>query len=225
MGATRWGAPRELISSLKQGFGIRTFVETGTHLGATAHWASELFESVVTVEMSEHYYRLAVERYGGNPRIKFIQGDSRVSLEKTIPGLAPPILFWLDAHWSGGETAGVEAACPLLEELGVINRAAGDAFILIDDARMFLAPPAPPHRAEQWPDLVRLVNAIAPQQYGRFLTVVEDVIIAVPEAARPVVNRYCFEAQARAEIRGQRAASQISRGVERIRALYRKMVG
>jgi hypothetical protein len=71
-------------------------------------------------------------------------GDSAVVLEELLAsGVLPtePVLFYLDAHWSGGETAGedVDGGCPVLRELEVIARYRKkdvSDMIIVDDMRL-----------------------------------------------------------------------------------------
>ncbi|MDR1514735.1 MAG: hypothetical protein LBS45_03495 [Synergistaceae bacterium] len=65
-------------------------------------------------------------------------------LKDVLDGKNSPMLFWLDAHWSGGDTAGENIQCPLLEELKIILDSNSSHFILIDDARLILASPLLP---------------------------------------------------------------------------------
>ena len=62
MGFIHPGVPQELVARLAQQFGITTFVETGTHKGKTAEWASGLFQKVITIEGSEKWYQETGER-------------------------------------------------------------------------------------------------------------------------------------------------------------------
>nr|VFK13685.1 MAG: hypothetical protein BECKLPF1236A_GA0070988_100932 [Candidatus Kentron sp. LPFa]VFK29804.1 MAG: hypothetical protein BECKLPF1236C_GA0070990_1009510 [Candidatus Kentron sp. LPFa] len=51
-----------------------------------------------------------------------------------------PAVFWLDARYSVGSTAGADDQCPLIGELeAIVARPYGD-FVLIDDVRLFLSP-------------------------------------------------------------------------------------
>ncbi|MGD9110566.1 MAG: hypothetical protein PVG93_06455 [Phycisphaerales bacterium] len=146
------GSPVELISKLKDVFSISTFVETGTYKGSTACWASGVFDRVITIEASEGLYQEVTEKYRDVGNIEFIYGDSRERLRDVIAKLEGPSIFWLDGHWSGGATYGVNSQCPLIEEIEIINNSEYEHFILIDDARYFLSPPPEPHPAEQWPN-------------------------------------------------------------------------
>ncbi len=60
--------------------------------------------------------------------------------------------------------------------------------VLVDDARLFAAPPPPPHRAANWPTLVQVLDRLRADG-GRYVTILDDVIIAVPAEARSVVER------------------------------------
>ena len=89
------------------------------------------------------------------------------------------MLFWLDAHWSGSQTYGEDDECPLLEELEIILSSNLKNFaILIDDARLFLAPPPLPHNLEIWPSITDICRAV-PDNYD--LIVRNDVIYIIPD--------------------------------------------
>jgi hypothetical protein len=185
------GVPTELVLAIRRQFDADCFVETGTYQGATALWAGNVFSSVVTIEASEQLHALAVAQFGRLKNIRFLRGSSPDVLRQIVPTLPSPAIYWLDAHWSGGVTAGEEYECPLLEEIRAIDSHGDDAFILIDDARLFLAPPPLPHKAEQWPDLAGVLGALREKHPSRYVVVFEDVIIAVPARAREFLIRYC----------------------------------
>jgi hypothetical protein len=115
--------------------------------------------------------------------ISFIHGNSPQELRTLSSGFDNP-LFWLDAHWSGGTTAGENDECPLLAELDAIGEGKfAQPVIIIDDARLFLSPPPPPHKWEQWPDIGTVLAAL--ERCGDFYVVIkDDAIIAVPASAR-----------------------------------------
>jgi len=80
----------------------------------------------------------------------------------------------------------------VLDEIDIINQFRNDSFIFIDDARLFLSPPPQPHRADQWPDITAVLSALNAGE-SRYIVVIEDVIIAVPEFAKPHMIRSCQE--------------------------------
>jgi hypothetical protein len=187
MGTYYLGAPRELVLALQEAVGATTFVETGTCVGNTAAWAATAFDRVLTVEMADSLYAKALELHGDNTRIEFHKGDSRRFLADVVPTLNGPALFWLDAHWSEGETYGADDPCPLLEELRILNGRSGDV-IIIDDARQFLSPPPHPHDAQRWPDIISILHLLAE---GRKVVVWRDCIVAVPLAVAAKLVEFC----------------------------------
>ena len=179
MGRVTWGPPREILHGLKVLFSPNVFVETGTFLGETAAWAAGLFDSVYTIEAAKELYLQASQRHTRLNNVKFLNGESQAILAEVVAQLDQPALFWLDAHWSGGPTWGSDQECPLLEELAVICASSLNHLILIDDARLFLAPPPSPHKPEQWPDIGQICKILGLAR--RRVAIVEDVIIALPE--------------------------------------------
>ena len=191
MGFIHPGVPQELVLRLAKEFNLQTFVETGTHKGNTSAWASPHFSKVVTIEGSQHWYDRTKPSLDalGNVTIHF--GHSREVLGKVVPDLSGPAVFWLDAHWSGRQTAGVDEQCPLLDEIAVINQSPHDHFILIDDARLFVAPPEPPHDVNQWPDIGATIRALG-SAHPKYIVIFEYAIIAVPVSARASVQAHCL---------------------------------
>jgi hypothetical protein len=190
MGSVRLGAPEDIIELLSNSYGVSTFIETGTYLGDTAAWASKRFDRVITIEGSPEIQRSALEKHGHNRNITFVLGNSRDVLEKALADVDDLSIIWLDAHWMPG-AFGAEAECPIIAEIEAINRSSHEHFILIDDARLFLAPPPKPHRAADWPDLATVLATLneLPNR-PRFEVIYEDVIVAVPEFSRELVRNF-----------------------------------
>jgi len=191
MGLVRMGPPQKLIESLTQKFKIKNFVETGTYQGGTALWAANIFEKVLTIEKSDELYRQLVDKHGDNPKLELIFGDSREKLEEIIHSVKTPTVFWLDAHWSGGETYGETDQCPLLEEIEIIKSFSSDAYLLIDDARLFLSPPQLPHNVNQWPSISQIIETLHAHASDDYTVIIEDCIISVPSHAKPLLVNYC----------------------------------
>src|SRR3954463_9288549 len=189
MGLYRMGPPEELILGLKTRLELQDFLETGTYRGDTAAWAAKHFPHVVTIELSPEFHGQAVERFRAQLNVRALNGNSAAVLRNVVPALTGSALFWLDAHWSGLDTAGRDAECPLLEEIGIINAARPTHTVLVDDARLFCAPPPRPHRAEQWPDLATTVNALVAGQ-RRHVVLFDDVFVAVPHAEREFLTAW-----------------------------------
>jgi len=184
MGNVHSGVPRELVLWLSKTFGIDTFVETGTNRAETAIWASDNFEQVFTVEAYEPLHRKAVETFGHRKNIHFLKGDSRSYIHSITNSLTKPAIFWLDAHWCGEHTSGKSDECPIIGELRALNSSSIQHLVLIDDARLFLAPPPAPHEACHWPDIAVICQMLTANDSKRYVAVHDDVIIGVPDTAR-----------------------------------------
>lgn len=187
MGNKQLGIPQMAALVLAQRLHLKTFVETGTYRGGTALWAYTCgqFGRVVTIEGYEKRYHGLIATYGKNtlPGLEFVFGDSRTRLADVLKTVREPALFFLDAHWCGDgalDSHDVGDECPLREELLAINAhpVAPSHVILIDDARLFLAPPPYPHNPDQWPDYKEVEGLL--KRHARAVAVQDDVIWAVP---------------------------------------------
>ena len=215
MGFIHPGVPQELVTRLAQQFSITTFVETGTHKGRTAEWASGLFKKVITIEGSEKWYQATKERLAAVTNIEILFGHSAQLLPEVVRRLEGPAVFWLDAHWSGRQTAGAEDQCPLLSEIAAVNGSSLEHFVLIDDARLFLSPPEPPHNIDQWPEIAAVLAALNGTR-RKYAVIFEDAIIAVPEPARALLQKYCIETSA-----ARKNQSVTDRIAEKLRGVLR----
>ena len=116
------------------------FVETGTFLGNTIIPMSKLFEKCYTIELSELYYNKTLNnaKSQGINNIEFILGDSSQMLKKICEKEKDnQLIFFLDAHYSSGDTAQGEKDVPLFEELSIIKMHMQKDIIIIDDYRLF----------------------------------------------------------------------------------------
>jgi hypothetical protein len=194
MGIIHHGAPTELILALKRESGIENFIETGTLVGNTAAWAANHFARVVTIENEPERHKKAVERFRETANVEVLFGHSPTVLS-TCP-LALGNIFWLDAHWmgTGSGTGGEVYECPVLAEIFEINylKIPTGHIILVDDARLFSAPPPSPHNASQWPDLNAVVSALY-NHGARYVVLYEDALIAVPKNMKPFLVKYLQE--------------------------------
>ena len=183
------GPPEALLKALHTQTPFGDFVETGTYRGNTAAWAAKVFDRVTTIELSPKYHEAALARFQPYRNVRALQGNSAVTLRDIIPSLSHPSVFWLDAHWSGLDTAGQESECPLLDELAAINASSAAHVVLVDDARLFVAPPPRPHRADQWPNLTETVTALSAGA-RRHVVLYDDVFVAVPRAQQPFLDTW-----------------------------------
>ena len=180
---------RSLATDLRERLQLRRAVETGTLHGRTARALAAVFSEVVTIELSEDLHATASEALRPIAHVRAVQGHSVDRLREEA-GAAVPTLYFLDGHWSGGKTAGAEDECPVLDELEAIGPGHPDDCFVIDDARLFTAPPPPPHRAEEWPTIDELFSALRRLHPDHLIAVAADQVIAVPARAKPVLDAY-----------------------------------
>ena len=112
------------------------FIETGSYKGEGIQAALDAgFEKVISIELSVKYYRICRDKFRDNWRVKLFWGDSIYFLPIILKLIDnKKFTFWLDAHYSGGDTA--EGRVPILKELEIITARKGDT-ILIDDMRLY----------------------------------------------------------------------------------------
>jgi hypothetical protein len=113
------------------------FIETGTMNGDTIFEVEPYFDKLYTIEFSEYYYNNTKNKYNGN-KINFLLGDSSIVFNDLLPNINDKCIFFLDGHWSSGDTGHSEKDCPLNEEITHINNLfKHEAIIIIDDFRLF----------------------------------------------------------------------------------------
>lgn len=190
------GMPWLLVEELRKTARLAHAVESGTYRGSTAQSLGSIFESVTTIELSPALARLAGQRLEAMEHVHVRQGSSREALPEIVRDLPGPALYWLDAHWSGDETVGEDEECPLLEEIRAIDAEpiSANSVILIDDARLFMGPPPPPHKREAWPTIAQVVDALR-EIHDRYIAILEDVVVAVPPELQEVVDTYWRDQQ------------------------------
>jgi hypothetical protein len=119
----------------------KIFVETGCYRGEGIqdYLSTNYFNEIHSLELSEEWYNFCKDKFKHEHKVKLHLGDSATLLE-TLDLPNEPILFYLDAHFSGGTTAGenIDGGCPLLRELDIIckrRKVKGD-IVVVDDMRL-----------------------------------------------------------------------------------------
>lgn len=128
---------QKTVEEYRNKYGPDILVETGTYLGEMVEAQRENFKKIYSIELSERLFTKAKKRFKAFSHITILQGDSGIVLNKLVPSIDQPAIFWLDGHYSGGITALGEKECPVPEELNAILESKFDHVILIDDARLF----------------------------------------------------------------------------------------
>jgi hypothetical protein len=191
MGIVTMGVPVNITLELAKLANANVLIETGTFTGQTARWAANYFEYVYTIEKSDEIYAIYAPTFDNINGLSALLGDARIELPKILNIVKDRnVLYWLDSHWSGGITAGINDECPLLDELSIIAERTHD-LILIDDARLFLSSPPEPHNPDQWPKIDEILMIIN-RKTKRYIQIIDDVIFATPNtsAFRDTLTRY-----------------------------------
>ena len=132
------------------------WVETGTYLGTTTQFLADNYKFVHTIEPAEVFYEKAIKKFTGM-NVKIYHGPSERVMPKLLPQLSGNINFWLDGHYSGGETFNGGQKCPVIEELDAIHQHRENMnkiTIFIDDVRCFY----PDTLETGYPDISFLIN-------------------------------------------------------------------
>lgn len=122
----------------KTKYNLKIFVETGTFNGDMIEAMKDHFDELYSIELYQPLFEKAEKRFKSQKNITIIQGDSGKKLKSIMKHIDRPALFWLDGHYSGGETALSEKETPIFEELLCILESKDyQHVIVIDDARLF----------------------------------------------------------------------------------------
>jgi hypothetical protein len=128
----------ETIMHYARLFGTKTFVETGTFHGYTTYRLKDLFTNLYTIELDDYLHAKAKRAFSRFPHIHPLHGDSGEVISRVLADLKEPTLFWLDAHYSAGETARGSLDTPIVAEMrSILAHPVKDHVILIDDCREF----------------------------------------------------------------------------------------
>jgi hypothetical protein len=129
------------------------FIETGTNEGGTTFSVEPHFNTIYTIELSQKYYTNTKSKYNGE-KINFLLGDSSDIFKTILPTIHENAIFFLDGHWSSGDTAKGKKDCPLVEEIQSINNLyKHKAIIIVDDFRLFGKGPKSGMLNEDWTEI------------------------------------------------------------------------
>jgi len=166
------------IEEYQKKFNAKILVETGTYLGDMVEAQRNHFEKIYSVELSKKLFQRAVKKFKLYPHINILNGDSGIVLNKIVPEIEVPALFWLDGHYSEGITAKGVKECPVEEELQVILKSDLPHIILIDDARLF-------NGTHDYPTLVEIKQLYNKSGRNYSITIKDDIIRLTPDIINP----------------------------------------
>lgn len=194
MGAVRFSVDPRLLRQLTKLLPLDLFVETGTYHGDSVRAALPFFKELHTIELSDQLFAGAEAAFKDSPAVRVHHGHSADVLEELGPRLKrKKVLYWLDAHWCEADAAEESDNCPLLGELKAIGKLGRRDVVLIDDARLFTAPPPPPADPGEWPDINQVLSglaSLAAPNAPHELIVIDDVIVFAPREVMPAVRKF-----------------------------------
>lgn len=127
-----------VIGKYAKRYGISDLIETGTYRGKMIIAMRKKFNRITSIELDQTLAENARKLFIHEDHITILQGNSANVLSTVIQDIKHPVLFWLDGHYSGGETANDTKETPIMEELEIIfSHPVSDHVILIDDALCF----------------------------------------------------------------------------------------
>ena len=115
------------------------FIETGSFAGDGIKLALDSgFKVVYSIELAEKYYNMCKQRFLKDNSVNLILGDSFVELKKLLESeKETSFTYWLDGHYSGGETGRGILDFPIMQELEtILSRDINNEIIYIDDMRI-----------------------------------------------------------------------------------------
>jgi hypothetical protein len=119
-------------------YGLARFVETGTWRGHMVEAVQHSFTRIDSIELSSELHAAASRRFRYDTHIHIHHGASEEVLPSILAELVEPALFWLDGHFSGGDTAQGAVDTPIVQELGhILAHHESGHVVLVDDARHF----------------------------------------------------------------------------------------
>jgi hypothetical protein len=125
------------------------------------------FQKIISIELSEYLFASAKNKFQKYKNIEILYGDSGELIKDIVANLNKPAIFWLDGHYSGGNTAKGKVETPIINELEAIIQSNKDHIILIDDARQF-------NGNNDYPTIKYLEEFVA--KGGYYLLVKNDII-------------------------------------------------
>lgn len=133
-----------------------------------------VFDKIYSIELSFELFEKATARFQSDPHIHIIHGDSGKKLGPIVDRIDQPALFWLDGHYSGGDTARGDKDTPIDEELHhILNAKEKRLVVLIDDARCFGTEPS-------YPSIDELTAMILSERPDVSISVEDDIMRVVP---------------------------------------------
>jgi hypothetical protein len=116
------------------------WVETGTYFGDTTKHLARSTSHIYSIEPSQYFASEAMRRFRNMENVTILHGTSEDELPKLLVNLFSKVNFWLDGHFSAGDTFQGPNGRPIRQELEAISKLIASfdqVAIFIDDIRCF----------------------------------------------------------------------------------------
>lgn len=166
---------QQLIRRYATRYRCSALVETGTYKGDMLLAMLYDFRRLYSIELHPKLHDRARQLFLSRPQVRLYQGDSGEKIADVLNELNEPAVFWLDGHFSAGQTAKAELNTPIIAELDqVLQHRIRSHVVLIDDARLF-------NGTEDYPTLEAVAMQVA--RAGQYDMRIEDDVIAIVRKA------------------------------------------
>jgi hypothetical protein len=167
---------QQTLQSYAEKYNLKVLVETGTFYGDMIEAMKNVFDKIYSIELSQELFERAKKRFKNQKQVELIQGDSGIELKSLLSKIDRPTLFWLDGHYSAGETAKGDKDTPIFEELQhIFDTPDLGHVIIIDDARSF-------GLHQDYPPIEQLSEFIKSKRPNMDVSVQYDSVRIVPKA-------------------------------------------
>jgi len=124
---------RDEAREVRERYGIRLFVETGTWRGDTLAEVCDIFDRCWSIEIRPERVARARARLSNKRNVTIVQGDSGLSLYFVLERIIEPVFVWLDAH-----DPDQRPTTPIIGELYAVTKwCRFGSLVWIDDLRGF----------------------------------------------------------------------------------------
>lgn len=153
------------------------FVETGFYIGETFNnmlnsGYLDGCKNYYSIELSEKHFADGKNKFPifqeSNGKFKLILGDSSIVISELIEKHKyEKMFFYLDAHFSGGDTAKsiTYGECPVEPELLSIEKCNIKPIIIIDDIPIFLETEHANCNRNEWPTLEKIKDLLSRSKF------------------------------------------------------------
>ena len=118
-----------------------TWIETGTYKGDTTDFLAKRARLVISIEPSTKLADSAISRFRGRGNVRILNQESEQIFDSLLNDIEGDVSFWLDGHFSAGETFRGVQDTPIRQELDAIESHLSiwkeKVAIFIDDFRYF----------------------------------------------------------------------------------------